>query len=95
MIDSFRVPSVCLSVTFSPTGEYLATAHENSLAVSLWTNKTIYAATTLRPIDPNEEPAVLKLPGTFSDTGENITGNWLTSSVQSRQRKMLDGCISF
>lgn len=36
LVDVFRTESVATSLTFSPTGDFLATAHINSLGVHLW-----------------------------------------------------------
>lgn len=36
LIDIFRTESVATSLSFSPTGEFLATSHVDSLGVHLW-----------------------------------------------------------
>lgn len=36
LVDAFRSSSIATSVTFSPTGDFLATAHVDSLGVHLW-----------------------------------------------------------
>ena len=36
LVDAFRTVSVATSITFSPTGDFLATAHVDSLGVHLW-----------------------------------------------------------
>ncbi|RUS16772.1 hypothetical protein BC937DRAFT_90825 [Endogone sp. FLAS-F59071] len=36
LVDSFKVDSVATSVTFSPTGDFLATAHVDNLGIFLW-----------------------------------------------------------
>lgn len=36
LIDAFRTPSVAISLSFSPTGDFLATAHVESMGVFLW-----------------------------------------------------------
>ena len=36
LVDVFRTESVATSLTFSPTGDFLATAHVDSLGVHLW-----------------------------------------------------------
>lgn len=69
MIDSFKVPSLCTSLTFSPTGEYLASVHEETLGIFLWTNKTIYGPVTLASMDVDAEPELLTLPGTATTAG--------------------------
>lgn len=36
LVDAFRTASIATSLTFSPTGDFLATAHVDSLGVHLW-----------------------------------------------------------
>jgi U3 small nucleolar RNA-associated protein 21 len=38
-VDIFKVCNIAVSLTFSPTGDYLATAHVGSLGIHLWQNK--------------------------------------------------------
>ncbi|KAL7283597.1 hypothetical protein ACG7TL_003032 [Trametes sanguinea] len=43
LIELFRTASVATSVTFSPTNDFLATAHVDSVGVYLWANRAQYA----------------------------------------------------
>ncbi|KAJ2782291.1 rRNA-processing protein utp21 [Coemansia javaensis] len=52
MVDWFRTESVPVSVAFSPTGDFLATAHMDSVGIFLWANRTQFADVSLRQIDP-------------------------------------------
>ena len=36
LVDAFRTSSIATSLTFSPKGDFLATAHVDSLGVHLW-----------------------------------------------------------
>lgn len=36
MVDSFRTPSVATSIAFSPSNDFLATAHVDSRGIYLW-----------------------------------------------------------
>lgn len=36
LIDAFRTASIATSVSFSPTGDFLATSHVDSVGVYLW-----------------------------------------------------------
>lgn len=72
LIDHFKLEMPCISLTMSPTGDFLATAHVDYLGVFLWSNKTLFNHITLRSIDPESEPPTLDLV-TFSnqaDAGE-------------------------
>jgi U3 small nucleolar RNA-associated protein 21 len=70
MVDAFRVSSPCVSLTFSPTGEFLATAHSDELGIYLWANVSLYSSITLRPLPHNFEPTLLSLPRVRSDGEE-------------------------
>ncbi|KAG8996931.1 hypothetical protein FRB93_000601 [Tulasnella sp. JGI-2019a] len=43
LIDGFKTPSVPTSVAFSPTGDFLATSHIDSVGVFLWANRAQYS----------------------------------------------------
>ncbi|OJT09103.1 U3 small nucleolar RNA-associated protein 21 -like protein [Trametes pubescens] len=43
MIDLFRTSSVATSITFSPTNDFLATSHVDSVGVYLWANRAQYS----------------------------------------------------
>lgn len=67
MIDAFRLKSACISLSISSTGEFLATAHRDSLGINIWSNYTIYCATALRVIDQEKTPPLLDMPFVRSD----------------------------
>ncbi|KAG8900228.1 hypothetical protein FRC00_013830 [Tulasnella sp. 408] len=50
LIDGFKTPSVATSVSFSPTSDFLATAHVDSVGVFLWANRAQYAEVSLKSI---------------------------------------------
>ncbi|KAJ6640230.1 WD repeat-containing protein 36 [Pseudolycoriella hygida] len=62
MIDHFKLEKHCISLTLSPTGDFLATAHVNYLGLFLWANKTLFSHVTLRSIDPHSEAPLVELP---------------------------------
>lgn len=47
-LDLFEVDKACTSITFCPTGGFLATAHVDCLGVRLWTNRSIFSYVPLR-----------------------------------------------
>ncbi|KAL5635715.1 hypothetical protein ACGC1H_004506 [Rhizoctonia solani] len=61
LIDAFKTPSVATSITWSPTGDFLASAHVDSVGVFLWTNKAQYSDVSLQTV-PEGEVATLELP---------------------------------
>ncbi|RUS31073.1 Utp21 specific WD40 associated putative domain-containing protein [Jimgerdemannia flammicorona] len=68
LVDSFKVDSVATSVTFSPTGDFLATAHVDNVGICLWANRTQFENVSLRSIG-DDEIASVKLP-TASGMGD-------------------------
>jgi U3 small nucleolar RNA-associated protein 21 len=57
LIDCFRFDKAPTSVCYSPTAEFLATAHVNDLGVYLWSNKTLYSHVSFRHLPEDYEPA--------------------------------------
>ncbi|XP_061656643.1 WD repeat-containing protein 36 [Syngnathoides biaculeatus] len=56
LVDCFLVSMVPVSVSMSPTGDYLATAHVDSLGIYLWTNKSLCGPVGLRPLPADHRP---------------------------------------
>ncbi|KAL1936765.1 hypothetical protein VTP01DRAFT_899 [Rhizomucor pusillus] len=62
MIDIFKVDEVVTSLTFSPTGDFLATSHVDSVGIFLWANRTQFANIPLHSITDDEIAQTLSLP---------------------------------
>ncbi|KAG9293369.1 hypothetical protein G9A89_007615 [Geosiphon pyriformis] len=74
MIDVFQVDSVATSVTFSPTGDFLATSHVDNVGIFLWANRAQFSNISLRSVS-DEESFKISLPttsGVDSDVEENL-----------------------
>ncbi|KAG8530101.1 uncharacterized protein KY384_005583 [Bacidia gigantensis] len=54
LINAFQTESPCTSLAFSETGEYLATAHADSVGINIWNNRTIFTHVPTRPIKDDE-----------------------------------------
>uniref|UniRef100_A0A1I8NQ29 Uncharacterized protein n=1 Tax=Stomoxys calcitrans TaxID=35570 RepID=A0A1I8NQ29_STOCA len=67
MIDHFRVERPCVSLTMSPTGNFLATAHVNNLGIYLWANKMLFNQLSLRSINPCSTAPYVGLPTNVAD----------------------------
>lgn len=59
LIDLFRLPSTCTALSFSPTGEYLATSCTDSVGVDIWSNKSLFTHVPARHLSEAEVAAVL------------------------------------
>ncbi|KAJ9587600.1 hypothetical protein L9F63_018982 [Diploptera punctata] len=71
LVDCFQVSAACTSLSFSPTGDFLATTHVDSLGVFLWSNQTLYSHISLRQISESEEIPQLELPTTQTTSDES------------------------
>ncbi|KAG6332366.1 hypothetical protein ID866_6722 [Astraeus odoratus] len=54
LIDAFRTPSIATSIAFSPTSDFLATAHVDSVGVFLWANRAQFTEVTFRSVSEEE-----------------------------------------
>lgn len=70
MIDHFWVDSPVVSMTISPTGDFLATAHVDYLGINLWANKTLFNHISLRALKPESEPYSMSYPVSVVDQAE-------------------------
>uniref|UniRef100_A0A8D0HH66 WD repeat domain 36 n=1 Tax=Sphenodon punctatus TaxID=8508 RepID=A0A8D0HH66_SPHPU len=66
LIDCFLLDSAAISITMSPTGDFLASSHVDDLGIYLWSNRSLYSLFSLRPLPADYEPSVIMLPGTCS-----------------------------
>ncbi|CAG2106095.1 unnamed protein product [Medioppia subpectinata] len=71
LVDAFRVSTPCVSLSLSPTGEFLATAHSEEVGIYLWANLSLYTPITLRPLPEDFEPVLLEMPVIRSDEEED------------------------
>ncbi|KAL9936349.1 hypothetical protein V8E36_004417 [Tilletia maclaganii] len=51
LVDIFEPASPCLSLSFSPSSDFLATVHEGSVGLYLWLNRGVVGNVTLRSLD--------------------------------------------
>ncbi|KAL8697065.1 MAG: hypothetical protein Q9224_002488, partial [Gallowayella concinna] len=71
LINAFRVESPCTALAFSDTGEYLATAHADSVGISLWNNRTLFTHVPTRMIG-DDEIIPVTLPTTSGERGQGL-----------------------
>lgn len=62
MIDHFQMETACISLTVSPTGDFLSTAHVNKLGIYTWANKSLFTHVSVTSIDPFATPPKIDLP---------------------------------
>ncbi|KAL8725239.1 MAG: hypothetical protein Q9166_007478 [cf. Caloplaca sp. 2 TL-2023] len=71
LINAFRVESPCTALAFSDTGEYLATAHADSVGINLWNNRTLFTHVPTRMIK-DDEIIEATLPTTSGERGQGL-----------------------
>ncbi|GLH15569.1 Protein will die slowly [Gryllus bimaculatus] len=64
LVDVFQVDAPCTSLTFSPTGDRLATTHVNCLGVFLWANRCVFEHVSLSPVRDLTNIPLVALPST-------------------------------
>ncbi|CAL7933946.1 unnamed protein product [Xylocopa violacea] len=71
LVDIFQVPEACTSLHFSPTGEFLATAHVCNLGIYLWSNRTLYSYISLKAINKDDPIPMIGLPGAIIEINDS------------------------
>ncbi|KZT26384.1 Utp21-domain-containing protein [Neolentinus lepideus HHB14362 ss-1] len=74
LIDAFRTASVATSITFSPTGDFLATSHVDSVGVYLWANRAQYAEVSFQSLS-DEDVVDVVLPSMHGTEEEEGIGS--------------------
>ncbi|CAG8719745.1 6140_t:CDS:2, partial [Acaulospora colombiana] len=95
LIDAFRTPSIANSVSFSPTGDFLATSHVDSVGIYLWANRAQYTEVSWRSSreveqDVQQDAVMPTLQGTEEEEGQ-WNGSDLKSSRHSTDPLALEG----
>ncbi|POV94601.1 hypothetical protein PSTT_16765 [Puccinia striiformis] len=62
MIDAFRTASATTSVTFSPSGNFLASAHVDSVGIFLWVNQAQFSGFSYKSLPENYQIPLLETP---------------------------------
>ena len=76
MVDIFRCDSIATSLSFSPTGDYLATAHVDNVGIFLWANRMQFTTVSLRSITEDDVIRVA-LPTSSTLEDETEGKNWI------------------
>uniref|UniRef100_A0A182SDB4 WDR36/Utp21 C-terminal domain-containing protein n=1 Tax=Anopheles maculatus TaxID=74869 RepID=A0A182SDB4_9DIPT len=90
LIDHFRVSHMCTSLTMSPTGDFLATAHVDYRGINLWANKSLFTNVQLRGLKPDSEAPLLDLPTAKCDEQQDGTGFPLNSAKRMELDELED-----
>ena len=71
LIHAIRLDTPCTALAFSDTGEFLATAHADSVGIHLWNNRALFTHVPTRRIRDNDI-LTTKTPMTSGETGQGL-----------------------
>jgi U3 small nucleolar RNA-associated protein 21 len=86
LIEALRFRSKPTALAISTTGEYLATAHEDSVGVHIWTNRTLFTHVPMRQVS-NTDIIDMDAPTASGEGGQAILG----SAFEDDQAEADDG----
>lgn len=73
LISALRLPSIATAIAFSPSGEFLATAHVGSLGIHLWSNRSQFRSIPVRRINEEDIPTLMdSMPSSSGRDGEGV-----------------------
>jgi U3 small nucleolar RNA-associated protein 21 len=81
LVDAFKT-ATCTNLSFSSTGEYLATAHANSIGINIWNNTTLFRHVPSRQIDADTGVLDLTDSAIFDDTNMLAVEDSIADGVQ-------------
>lgn len=90
MIDAFCTSSPCVSLTLSPSGEFLATAHADDVGIYLWSNISVYTPITIRPLNDKFEPQMIAIPCVRSDEDDDEINEVIESDDEETTEEQMD-----
>jgi len=71
LINAVRVQSPCTALAFSDNGEFLATAHADSVGINIWNNRTLFTHVPTRLIQGDEIAAAIA-PTSSGEGGQGL-----------------------
>lgn len=80
LIDAFRTHSIATSITFSPTGDFLASSHADSVGVFLWANRAQFAEVSYKSMATDADIPTLDTP--MFEGLENDAASKLSDELQ-------------
>ena len=71
LINALRLESPCTALAFSDTGEFLATAHADSVGISIWNNRSLFTHIPTRLLH-EDEISLAVIPTVPRDNGKSM-----------------------
>ncbi|KXS94816.1 hypothetical protein AC578_6432 [Pseudocercospora eumusae] len=86
LVDAFKLKADCNSLAFSPTGEYLATATQDTVGVDIWTNRGLFAHVATRAISQRDLLSIIHSTSTHAPTSSGEGGqNLITAELHEEE----------
>ncbi|KUJ14312.1 Utp21-domain-containing protein [Mollisia scopiformis] len=81
LIDTIRTETECTALSFSSTGEFLATSCEGQLGVNIWNNKSLFTHVSTRHIS-EDEIAQISGPTASGEGGQGVIDGAFEDEVE-------------
>lgn len=72
-VDVFKTDSIATSVSFSPSGDFLATAHVDQVGIFLWSNKSLFSSVILKPV-VDDDVIEMRMPTVSGSMDTTVDG---------------------
>lgn len=92
LIDIFRLPNTCTSLSMSPTGEFLATSHANGVGINLWSNRSLFLPVSTQNIDENNVTDMVTPTASGEQGANSIDAAFLDTHEQSEAAGPILSC---
>jgi U3 small nucleolar RNA-associated protein 21 len=84
LIEALRFHSKPKSIAFSNTGEFLAIAHEDSVGIQIWTNRTLFTYVPTRQIS-STDIVDMDAPTASGEGGQSLVEAALTTTLREEE----------
>ena len=89
LISALRLPTIATAIAFSPSGEFLSTAHVGSLGIHLWSNRSQFRTIPVRRINEEDIPALTEsMPSVAGRDGEGVLDGAFDTDQMSDEEEL-------
>lgn len=87
LIDAVRLADQCTAISFSPTGEYLATADAGSVGINIWSNRTLFTHVPVRRLAEEDLLAIMTSENVAQPTASGEHSEQLLDAPESQPQE--------
>ncbi|ORY08146.1 Utp21-domain-containing protein [Basidiobolus meristosporus CBS 931.73] len=88
LVDLFTVEHIVTSLSFSPTGDFLATSHVDNVGIFLWANRMQFSNISLRSITDDDAVAIAMPTSSGMDDEEDDEDIYLSGADGLKEREI-------